>query len=63
MKTFTLDSALRDKDLMFSTSDKKLFITLYGNLINDSFKKRVEQKEDINKIFKELCKCLQEFPA
>jgi hypothetical protein len=60
MKTFNLETALRDKDLMLSSSDKKLYITLYGNLVNESFKKRVEEKEDVNKIFEELCIHLQE---
>lgn len=60
MKTFTVETALRDKDLMLSSSDKKLYITLYGNLVNENYKKRVEEKEDIDKIFEELCIRLQE---
>jgi hypothetical protein len=60
METFTVETALRDKDLMLSSTDKKLYITLYGNLVNESFKKRVEEKEDINKIFDELCIQLEE---
>jgi hypothetical protein len=60
MGYFTFEQALVDKEFMYSLNDKSLFITLYGNLINDSFKKRVENKESIDDIFKDLCKQLQE---
>jgi hypothetical protein len=55
-----LNQALLDKDMMNFSSDKKLYITLYGNLINESFKKRVEDKEDIDDVFNDLVKSLQE---
>jgi hypothetical protein len=60
MGYFTFEQALVDKEFMYSLNDKSLFITLYGNLISDSFKKRVENKESIDDIFKDLCKQLQE---
>jgi hypothetical protein len=60
MGYFTFEQALVDKEFMYSLNDKSLFIILYGNLISDSFKKRVENKESIDDIFKDLCKQLQE---
>jgi uncharacterized protein YjfI (DUF2170 family) len=59
MDYIKLERALLDKDMMNSYGDKKLFITLYGNLIDETFKKRAESNTDIDKIFNELCIRLQ----
>lgn len=51
----TVEYALAEKDSMNTSHDKKLFITLFGYLVNDSFKKRLQNGESVDNLFNELC--------
>jgi hypothetical protein len=55
-----IQDALRDKEMMNSLSDKKLYITVYGNLISSEFKMRVENDGNIDIIFRDLCRKIEE---
>lgn len=55
MYTATLESALENSEVMVSKYDKGLFITLYGSLISSRYKERVQENEDVEVIFTELC--------
>jgi hypothetical protein len=50
----SIEYALMVREQMFTMYDKRLFIILYGDLINSSFKKRLDKNVNVEDLFKEL---------
>lgn len=56
----SIEVALSEIDSMITFYDKQLFIKLFGNIINESFIKRLEVNESVDTIFNDLCQALKE---